>query len=149
MPNPKWATLALAGAAVALLLIVHRGLWCSGPFGKPLSCPTKAVACVLGEAEGESYTGKLILAHALINRGSFMAVYGCDSKRVRQKLYPRKALIEATMAWTEAVKTHKENDLANGAANWLSVEDYCKGNTWMSLCDPRVVVGNHLFVKCP
>lgn len=134
-----WAFAAAIGLLGAFLFIKTRA---------PMD-PQKAALCIVGEAEAESFFGKLVLAHALINRGSFMAVYGCDSKRVRQKLYPRKALIEATMAWTEAVKTHKENDLANGAANWLSVEDYRKGNTWVSFCEPRVEIGGHIFVECP
>jgi len=149
MPKSKWALLGLVGAALALLLIVPRGLWCLGPFGKPLSCPAKAVACVLGEAEGEPYEGKLILSHALINRGSFLGVYGCGSRRVKERLYPRSALVEATMAWTEAVRTHDKTDLARGAANWLSVDDPWHKASWVTYCEPRVQVSKHIFLKCP
>jgi hypothetical protein len=43
---------------------------------------------------------------------------------------------------------HKKEDLAQGAANWLSVGDYKNAPAWAGRCAPVVIVADHTFLKC-
>jgi hypothetical protein len=105
----------------------------------------RAVKAILGEGEGESYTGKLFLAHALINRGTLVGVYGYH----RAHKAPRKAVIEAQLAWVEAKQNHRRNDPTRGAQHWLNPKEIKGQVSWVNKCDPTATIGRHVFFKCP
>ena len=140
MPKTKWALLGL--------VMLAAGLFWAWPCRDPLSCPGKSVSCVLGEGEAEGLPEMLILSHALINRGTFRGVNGCNSSRVKGRLYPRHALIEASLAWEEAKRTHKTLDLSRGATNWLSNADLARAS-WRHKCEYLFSTENHHLYKCP
>lgn len=105
----------------------------------------KAIRCVIGEAEGESYEAKVAVSRAIIDRGCLKGVYGCSSARVRNKLYSRSSLIEATMAYNEA---KKRPDIVSGANHWIKW-NMKKYPSWTKKCEPTAMIGNHIFYKCP
>jgi len=99
-----------------------------------------AVKCIMGEARGESYEGKVAIAAALRNRGTTKGVYGCKA-----------VFTEPDWVWEDARKAWLEsavNDAVNGADHWGST---IVDKAWIAKMDKSmkktVVVGNHAFYK--
>lgn len=133
--------------AAVITVIIVAALW----FFKESSMPfkdAKAINCIIGEAEGEPYNGKLYVAHAILNRKSLMGVNGCSSRRVREKLYAKQSAVDSELAWAEAKMFHEKLDPTFGANHWLSKEDIASEVSWVNNCKPTVKIGNHTFFKC-
>jgi hypothetical protein len=75
-----------------------------------------------------------------------MGVYGCTSKRVKERLYSQDVLIQARRAWAESIEGH---DPTHGADHWLSTDDEWRKMSWVGNCEPKTVIGGHIFFKCP
>jgi len=103
------------------------------PLLMPDASPIKAI---IGEAEGEEYTGKLAVACAIRNRGNLKGVYGLNSRRVKEKLYSRDTLIDATLSWEESANP-KNCEFIKGADSWDNVVRAKK----------TIKIGNHYFYK--
>ncbi len=99
-----------------------------------------AVKCIMGEARGESYKGKLAIASALRNRGTTKGVYGCDAKFKE----PEWVWEQSEKAWLES----KKIDIVFGADHWGSTRVDKK---WIARMDKTMIktvkVGNHVFYK--
>jgi hypothetical protein len=110
----------------------------------------KAIACIIGEAEDQGPEGMRAIAHALRNRRTTLGVYGCTSKRVKNRLYSSKTLVQAIKAWEESRPgaATAAIDPTNGANHWLSYDDRVQGNSWVDWCELRAIVGDHYFYKC-
>jgi hypothetical protein len=62
-----------------------------------------AVMTIIGEAEGESFEGKLAVACVIRARGdAIKGMAGYDSKRVKYKLYSPKVERDARSAWYQS-----------------------------------------------
>ena len=100
-----------------LITIAVLTLWM--PLQTPLASgasidSARAVNAIIGEAEGEGYTGMLASACAIRNRGHLRGVYGEKAPRVIGKKYSLKTLQLAKQAWKESAS----NDITNGADHW-------------------------------
>lgn len=107
--------------------------------------PARAVNAIIGEAEGESYAGKLAIAAAIRNRGHLRGVYGERAPRVVGKLYGRDARRDAIKAWEESEHT----DPTHGATGWgndADLREFAK-HKWWRKCVVTVKIGNHTFYK--
>lgn len=96
-----------------------------------------AVQCIMGEARGESYRGKIAVAEALRNRGTIKGVYGCRAKFKE----PDWVWKQAKKAWRASRKTN----LVKGASNWES-SDF-KTPYWAKGAKITTKVGKHIFYR--
>jgi len=99
-----------------------------------------AVKCIMGEARGEPYKGKVAIASALRNRGTIKGVYGCKATFSE----PEWVWEQARRAWLEsAIK-----DVVNGASFWGSIKVDKKWIARMAKTMIKTVkVGNHVFYR--
>lgn len=117
--------------------------------------PERAVNAIIGEAEGESYFGKLCIAAAIRNRGHLRGVYGERAPRVvgwslREseaaiKLYGRDVRRDAVRAWEES----EHNDPTHGATGWgndADLREFAK-HKWWRKCVVTCKIGGHTFYK--
>lgn len=106
---------------------------------------SKAIAAIIGEAEGESLQGKIAVAEVIRNRGSLKGVNGVTAPRVVQKLYSAQTLADATRAW----ELSKTSNLTGGAMGWGNAADIRKFKTqrWFKKCRVVKQIGNHYFWK--
>lgn len=102
---------------------------------------SQAIKAIIGEAESEGYQGMLAVACALRNRGTLEGVYGANSKRVREKLYPKYVHEKASKAWAESIK----RDVVNGATHWESTD--FKRPYWADSMREVARIGKHIFYK--
>lgn len=120
-------------------------------FAKSPGLPKESsVRAILGEAEGESYAGKVALAYALKNRGKLAGVYGHKAVSKRFKGYYRgdrrlneKVVKEAQKAW-EWANSYPALDPTHGAKHWENIKAYGVPY-WARGHKPSVVIGNHAF----
>jgi hypothetical protein len=133
----------IAGALLALAFFVALAFLCARSLRE-----SRAAACIVGEAEGESHAGKIILAHALLNRGNFKGVYGCTSKRVLLKEYTRSSWNQSRAIYRHARESHAQYDPAQGADHWCAVEAMPRCMKWLKNCEYKTTVENHVFYKC-
>lgn len=97
------------------------------------------VACIVGEAEDQSYRGMLAVAGAIRNRGHLKGVYGCQSRRLP---YVKRSLwLLADKAWKESA----QHDITGGADHWHSVRE--PEAWWEKYGTLTVVIGEHKFYK--
>jgi hypothetical protein len=109
---------------------------------------TRAVNAIIGEAEGETYDGKLAVACAIRNRGTLQGVYGERSPRVTKHKYGAKVFVDAVRAWEES-RYEANCAFICGAQHWQSEEDWKKHATWIDFCDATAKVGTQIFLRCP
>jgi hypothetical protein len=57
-----------------------------------------AIKAIIGEAEGESYQGKIAVAETIRHRGSLKGVFGLTAPRVVKKLYSQATYDQAKRA---------------------------------------------------
>lgn len=81
-----------------------------------------AIKAVIGEAEGESYEGKLAVACAIRNRGTLKGVYGKNAPRVRRHMYSRITAGTAGLAWEASTNMDLCASLIDGAQYWASLK---------------------------
>jgi hypothetical protein len=105
-----------------------------------------AVACIIGEAEDQGAIGMDGIAHALRNRGTIKGVYGCNSKRVKNRLYSSKTLVQAIKAWNES---RNGPDITHGATGWGNPKDIdiFKRLKWWKKCVVTTKIKDHFFYK--
>lgn len=101
--------------------------------------PNIAIKAIVGEAEGESYRGKLAIAEALRNRGHVRGVYGVSSPRLSKA--PKWVWVEAEKAWKESANTN----LVKGADHWESTD--FKVPTWAKKMTKTAIIGKHVFYR--
>lgn len=104
----------------------------------------RAVNAIIGEAEGESYRGKLAVACAIRNRGTLNGVYGEYSKRVKEHLYGAKVFVDTVRAWEESA------DLIN--CQFIDGADHWEGTAfpipkWAVEKKVTAIVGNQRFYR--
>lgn len=106
-------------------------------------CLNLIILAIIGEAEGESYQGKLAVAYAIINRGTLQGVYGLRSPRVTGHKYSQNAYNEALNAYKQALN-HPLEDITHGATGWGTWQDIqtLKHLTGFYVTDH---IGNHYF----
>lgn len=144
--SPRYA-LIIPFIYLAILLLVNG---CGGVvMAKERINDQKSILSIIGEAEGELYTGKLALSYALINRGTLKGVFGLRSARVKAHKYSDKTYMEAKRSW-EYANTHPEQDITNGATGWGNANDMKLFNEtkWFSKCYVTKKIGNHFFYAC-
>lgn len=105
--------------------------------------PPVQVRAIIGEAEGEGYTGMLAIAGAIRNRGTLKGVYGLHAPRVRKHLYSQHTLALATQAWIAS----RSLDITKGATGWGSAKDVeiFKKSSWWPSVYFTAHIGNHYF----
>ena len=126
-------------------------LWGSLGYAEPIAEET-AIRAIIGEAEGESYAGKVALAYALQNRGSIRGVYGYKAISTRLGGYYRgdRKIAEGTVK--EAIKalkwanSHPEADTTSGADHWEAVGRFGEPY-WAKSMIKTVKIGAHQFYK--
>lgn len=109
-----------------------------------------AIKAILGEAEGESYAGKVALAYALKNRGKLTGVYGHKAIILRSGAYFRgdrrlneKVVKEAQKALQWA-NSHPFDDPTCGATHWENVKAFGVPY-WAKDMLETYRLGNHVF----
>jgi len=109
------------------------------------------VRAILGEAEGEPYTGKVALAYALKNRGTMSGVYGHKAISTRlggyyrgdRKLKP--SVVKEAQKALEWANSHPELDTTSGATHWEGTA--FKTPYWAHSMVKTVVIGHQAFYK--
>lgn len=98
-----------------------------------------AIKAVIGEAEGESFRGKIAVAEAIRNRGHLRGVYGLRSPRLSKA--SKKVWEEAEKAWLASASSN----LVNGADHWESTD--FKRPEWSKKMVITAKHGKHVFYK--
>lgn len=99
---------------LTILLLVNAGWACAADINDQ-----DAVYAVIGEAEGESFIGKIAVACAIRNRGNLNGVYGYTAPRVRRHLYNKVAEQQSVDAWIMS-DSSSNCDFIGGATEWRS-----------------------------
>lgn len=82
----------------------------------------EAVRCIMGEARGESFEGKVGVAEVIRKRGSTKGLYGCTAKFKE----PKRVWDEALRAWRKSARTRTTKD----ATMFENVEEFGWPRTW-------------------
>jgi spore germination cell wall hydrolase CwlJ-like protein len=112
----------------------------------------RVINACLGEAEGESYRGKLAVICSVINRTSKMGsldkalkgIYGEKAPRVVKKLYPESARQACEDAYYEALGVFS-CDFVDGATHWEGTA--FKTPYWAKDMVMTATIGNQRFYK--
>lgn len=99
-----------------------------------------AQVCILGEAAGESFDGKVAIGEAIRNRGGVSGVYGCDRAKFANS-QDAKTKQDAFRAW----EVSKRSSLTGGADHWESTD--FKTPPWSKDMTFTVQIGKHRFYK--
>jgi hypothetical protein len=105
-----------------------------------------AILAIIGEAEGETFRGKVAVAETIRERGSLAGVYGLTAPRVLARKYSQKTYEEARKAW----KVSKSTNISKGADGWGNSKDlkkFKKENWFKKNCVVVAKIGNHFFWK--
>jgi hypothetical protein len=102
----------VAGAFVFVIFLIMASFVFSADIER-----SRAVSAIIGEAEGESYNGKLAVACAIRNRGSLRGVYGEKAHRVIKNLYSAKIKSDSERAWDES-ESASACQFIDGADHW-------------------------------
>jgi hypothetical protein len=109
------------------------------------------VNAIIGEAEGESYRGKLAVACAIRNRGSVAGICSigmCSdrkvSRRLTEHLYPKWVFVDAVRAYEESAHADACTFIG-GADHWEGTA--FKIPSWAKKMTVTVVIGNQRFYK--
>ena len=100
------------------------------------------IVAMIGEAEGESFEGKVAVACAILNRGTLKGVYGLHAKRAVRT--PR--LSKLYLTCLEALREAKKHDITKGSTNWENVNAFGQPY-WASSMIKTVKIGNHQFYR--
>ena len=119
---------------LAVMLIIFGG----NVYAKEIP---QEVFCVIGEAEGEGYTGMLAVAEAIRNRGSLKGVYGCFSPRVKENKYSVATLKLALQAWVDS----EDSNITKGATHWEGTA--FKTPYWAKGMTVTATIGRQRFYK--
>lgn len=100
----------------------------------------EAVRCIMGEARGESFAGKVGVAEVIRKRGSTAGLYGCKAKFKESK----RVWDEARRAWKKSAGTRTTKD--------ADMFENVKAFGWPKSWDKKKVkfvtkVDNHDFFK--
>lgn len=104
-----------------------------------------AVLAIIGEAERETFTGKVAVACGIRNRGNLDGIKGLTSKRVLKHKYSEDTEVTAISAWVVS-ENPKNCDFIHGATLWENINDF----GWPADWDLRKVklvatIGRHNF----
>lgn len=123
----------------------------------------KAVLACLGEAEGESQTGKIAMMEALRNRNNLDGVFGYKAVKLINGKYHKKVMksgnyfkrtgkayrpisnttvIACQAAWVDSAYTN----YVKGATHWEAVQTFGKPK-WAKNMIQTAKIGNHTFFK--
>lgn len=105
----------------------------------------RAVLAIIGEAEGEGYTGMCAVASAIRNRGTLKGVYGEHAPRVKKHLYSKKTYQMAWDAWGVSMMPSNRASIG-GATHWENVKAFGKPY-WASSMVETATIGSHTFFK--
>lgn len=102
-----------------------------------------AVKAICGEAEGESFVGKVAIGESIRQRGHLNGVYGLKSPRLAT--ISRKAWSACQKAWNES----KKSKYTFGAEVWGTDSDILKfkKTKWFKSYRKTVKIGHHTFFK--
>ena len=116
-----------------------------GALKQPPFTPQEAILAIIGEAEGESMTGKIAVAEVIRKRNSLKGVYGARAPRVINHRYSQSAFQEAQKAWELSENT----SYSQGADGWGSSQDVqiFKHSSWFKNCYIITKIGAHYFWK--
>ena len=131
--------LSIIGLALFLVVIVPG---CARADEIPES---RAINAVLGEAEGEGFTGMLAVSCAIRNRGTLRGVYGERAPRVLAKAYSDVIYDQAEAAWRFSRDAQRCEDLIHGADHWEGTS--FKAPAWARGMIVTAVIGNQRFYK--
>lgn len=106
--------------------------------------PSRAVNAIIGEAEGESYIGKLAVACAIRNRGTLKGVYGEKAPRVTKQLYSAKVKADAQKAWKES-EGQQSCQFIDGADHWEGTK--FKTPSWAKDMKITATIGGQRFYR--
>lgn len=112
---------------------------------------TQAIKAIIGEAEGEGYSGKEAVGCAIYGRGNLKGVYGLNSPRVKLHKYSKSTYLEAKKAWFTVKTDYIEVcDKYNFPTGWGNAHDMTVFNKtkWFSGCGVVAKVGSHYFYSC-
>lgn len=106
-----------------------------------------AINAIIGEAESESYLGKIAIAKTIINRGHLRGVYGLCATRVLQHKYSDVTYEASRQAWIYAKRTRNEGNWS--ATGWGTLGDIqqFRRQGWFKNCTIVDHIGNHYFYK--
>jgi hypothetical protein len=107
--------------------------------------PEIAVYCIIGESEDQGPKGMLALAQALDNRGTTHGVYGCNSARIKGRMYSSKTFVQAVKAYWEAPN---KPSLIGNANSWYSRQDIAKDPGIYQRCQFKGRIKDHFFFYC-
>lgn len=94
-------------------------------YAEEVCSDSKAVQCIIGEAENQGELGMLALAVGIRNRGTIRGVYGCNVTRKTPEYIKKQAM----KAWKESKENrihtgnHWENVKAFGSPYWAKEEN--------------------------
>lgn len=100
-------------------------------------------ACI-GESEGETYLGKVMLIYTIFNRGSFKGVYGVYSRRVIAHKYAQVTYNQCAKAYDFAKANPNPDWKARGWGNESDIAIFKKYKWWKN-CQIIAHVGRHFF----
>lgn len=105
---------------------------------------SSAIDACIGEAEGETYLGKVMLLYTLKNRGTLKGVYGVKAPRVIKRQYAQVTYNQCAKAWA-FVKTHPNPDWkGTGWGNEADIREF-RRHKWFKNCVIIAHVGKHFF----
>lgn len=107
------------------------------------------ILSIIGEAEGESQTGKNAIACVIHNRGSLTGVYGLNSYRVKNRLYSKNTYKNAVYAWKSAQDEEYCQALIGNSTGWGNDNDIeiFKTKRWWKNCIIVKHIGHHWFYE--
>ncbi len=135
-----------------MIILLTLLLVCDVCFANDDIIKIRTVNAIIGEAEGETYKGKLGVACAIINRvgthGSFdkamSGVYGEKSKRVTEHKYSNNVFVDAVRAYEESLEVGS-CDFIDGADHWEGVS--FNKPSWSKDMIMTARVGKQIFYK--
>jgi len=138
----QWMDDALP-VAIGIIFVIVFSIVCGHVWGAEIP-KTRAVMAVIGEAEGETYIGKLAVACAIRERGTLRGVFGEHAPRVKKHLYSVKTFVAADRAWEES------RDPGNCAMT--DHADHWEGTafplpSWAKDMKQTAVIGNQRFFR--
>ena len=125
------------------VLLVFFSLSCAQA-GQYTITHDKAVKSIIGEAEGESFQGKLAIACGIRNRGHLKGVYGLYAKRVQKHQYSNKVQKDATNAWNLS-QDRASCAFIKGSSYWEGTA--FKTPYWAKNMELVAVIGNQRFYR--
>ena len=135
-PNLKSALFIKLRHSFKLFAIASILICLGSPLGLAIE-ETQAVRAIMGEARGESLTGKIAIAEAIRNRGHLKGVYGLKANFQE----PERVWNEARKAWKESINSN----LVKGADHWESTD--FKKPFWAKRMIETATIGKHKFYR--